>query len=387
MTNAAGPFARARPHGGVTRVYLVPGFFGFANLGEMKYFQHVKEALDNAFARFGEDVAIHRVDTLPTAAIARRAQRLLEFMEETAGDAGPIHLVGHSTGALDARLLLDPDRDQAPALLSRVKSVVSVAGAHRGTPLASSFRTAFGKQILQLLALMTIRTLKMGPLPVAAVTALATVLAAFDSAVGAKPDFVDQLQEQLLADLTADRRVALHQLFADVRDDQALIDELTPELANHFDAQTHDREGVRYTCIVTEARRPNVRSTIETGLSPYAQASHAIYHALYHLTSRSPDDTKTPKEALEAAEGLVAALGDMPEAADNDGIVPTLSQFHGKVLRAVKADHHDVIGHFDDSHTTPPHIDWLLTGTGFKRTQFEALWTDVAAFVLEAQRT
>ncbi len=368
----------------VTRVYLVPGFFGFAALGEMKYFQHVKEALDDGFRRLGEDVQVHRVDTLPTAAIARRAQKLREIIQETAGDEGAIHIVGHSTGALDARLLLDPERHPDDPLLARTKSVVSVAGAHRGTPLASAFRTAFGKQILQLLALMTIRTLKLGPLPVAAVTALAGVLAALDTAVGAKPDFVDQLTQELLADLTADRRIALHQLFEDVAKDQALLDELTPELAQHFDAQTHDRPGVRYTCIVTEARRPGMRSTIETGLSPYAQASHAIYHALYRLAALSPAATATPPEALEAGPALVAALGDMPEPADNDGIVPTLSQFHGPLLRAVKADHHDVIGHFDDPDTDPPHIDWLLTGTGFKRAQFDALWTDVAHFILDS---
>jgi triacylglycerol esterase/lipase EstA (alpha/beta hydrolase family) len=370
----------------VARVYLVPGFFGFANLGEMRYFEHVKEALERSFARFGEDVQVHRVDTLPTGSISRRSQRLLEVLQQTAGDDGPIHLVGHSTGALDARMLLDPERDQDALLLARVKTVVSVAGAHRGTPLASAFRTAFGKQLLQLLALMTIRTLKMGPLPVTAVRAVAAVLGAVDSAVGAKPDFIDELTEQLLSDFTADRRIALHQLFEDVFRDQALLDELTPELAQHFDVQTHDRQGVRYACVVTEARRPSVRSTVETGFSPYAQASHAVYHALYHLTGRSKDDVETPTEALFASEAIVAALGDMPEPRDNDGIVPTLSQFHGRVLRVVKADHHDVIGHFDDQSTTPPHIDWLLTGTGFTRAQFDALWTDVAAFVLESQR-
>jgi hypothetical protein len=370
----------------VTRVYLVPGFFGFAALGELRYFHHVKEALDATFVRFGRDVQVHRVDTLPTATIARRAARLREVIEETAGDEGSIHLVGHSTGALDARLLLDPERELDDRLARRILSVVSVAGAHRGTPLASAFRTAFGKEILKLLAIMTIRTLKMGPLPVTAITALASVLGAFDSVVGAKPDLIDQLQHQLLDDLSADRRLAIHQLFQDVADDQALLDELTPELAQHFDAQVHDRPGVRYACVVTEARRPSVRTTLEHGLSPYAQASHAIYHALYRLTSRSPATVRVPTEALKAEHELVAALGDIPGPEDNDGIVPTLSQFHGELLRAVKADHHDVIGHFDDAHTDPPHIDWLLTGTGFTRQHFDALWTSVAGFIIDTER-
>lgn len=371
----------------VARVYLVPGFFGFAALGELRYFHHVKESLDTSFRRFGVDVQVHRVDTLPTATIARRAQRLMDIIRETAsGDNGPIHLVGHSTGALDARLLLDPDRNESPELLARVRSVISVAGAHRGTPLATAFRTAFGKELLKLLALMTIRTLKLGPLPIAAITGLASVLAAFDTAVGAKPDLVDELQRQLLDDLTVDRRLALHKMFQEVADDQTLLDELTPERAQHLDAQTHDRPGVKYACIVAEARRPGVLSTLAAGLSPYAQASHMVYHAIYRLAARASPMTRAPLAALEAKAALVEALGDMPTPEDNDGIVPVYSQFHGQLLRAVKADHHDVIGHFDDHSTDPPHIDWLLTGTGFSRTHFEALWTDVAAFLLDAQR-
>ncbi|MCC7109561.1 MAG: triacylglycerol lipase [Deltaproteobacteria bacterium] len=373
----------------IRRVYLVPGFFGFAALGELRYFHFVKETLDEAFRRFGVDVQVHRVDTLPTAAIARRSQRLLEILRETSGDEGEIHLVGHSTGALDARLLMDPHREHEDdrALLQRVRSVVSVSGAHRGSPLASAFKTAFGKELMKLVALMTIRTLKMGPLPVAIVGGLAAVLAAFDSAVGSKPDLVDQLQQSLLADLDADRRVALHQLFQDVATDQALLDELTPELAAHFDASTFDRPGVRYACVVTEARRPSLGTSLEAGLSPYAQASHTLYHAMYRLAARTPVSIPPPPELAQYADRLEAMLGDLPTREDNDGIVPTLSQLHGPVLRAVMADHHDVIGHFDEAHHDPPHVDWLNTGTGFTRQQFEALWTDVAAFILDDRGT
>lgn len=373
----------------IRRVYLVPGFFGFAALGELRYYHFVKEVLDEAFRRFGVDVQVHRVDTLPTAAIARRSQRLLEILRETSGEAGEIHLVGHSTGALDARLLLDPHREHEDdrALLERVRSVVSVAGAHRGTPLASAFKTAFGKEIMKLVALMTIRTLKLGPLPVAIVGGMAAVLAAFDSAVGSKPDLVDQLQESLLADLDADRRVALHQLFKDVAADQALLDELTPELAAHFDASTLDRPGVRYACVLTEARRPSLGTSIEAGLSPYAQASHTLYHAMYRLAARTPASVAPPPGLAQHADRLVAMLGDLPTREDNDGIVPTLSQLHGPLLRAVMADHHDVIGHFDEAHHDPPHVDWLNTGTGFTRQQFVALWTDVASFILDERGT
>ncbi len=68
----------------------------------------------------------------------------------------------------------------------------------------------------------------------------------------------------------------------------------------------------------------------------------------------------------------------------NDGMVPTLSQVWGATIRAVWADHHDVIGHFHHPTHVPPHFDWVASGTGFTRAHFEAVWRDVAAFVAAA---
>ena len=369
----------------VARLYLVPGFFGFRSLGGLRYFAHVENVLHAAFGRFGVPFEIHAVETLPTGTIAKRAAFLGQMLLQTAGDGtDPIHLVGHSTGALDARLLLDPERSPLAghAVLERVRGVVSISGAHRGTPLANAARTAFGKEMLRALAALTLRTLKLGQAPVAALSALASVLAAVDSAVGAKPDLIDQVKEHLLEDLTAEKKEDVRQLFTDVWSDQSLIDELTPDLAQHFDAQTHDRAGVRYRCVVTMAKPPSVSSTLSQGLSPYAQASHALYVALHRLTRST---LSVPEEADAARDLLVSSLGVMPGPDNNDGIVPTLSQFHGPLLRAVLADHHDVVGNFDDMHQDPPHVDWLMSGTGFTRAQFEALWLDVASACLEAQ--
>ena len=67
----------------------------------------------------------------------------------------------------------------------------------------------------------------------------------------------------------------------------------------------------------------------------------------------------------------------------NDGIVPTRAQVHGRVLAAVRGDHLDVIGHFNDPATDPPHYDWLTTGSGFDRKRFEAVWDRVLDFLLQ----
>src|SRR5262249_14460699 len=66
------------------------------------------------------------------------------------------------------------------------------------------------------------------------------------------------------------------------------------------------------------------------------------------------------------------------------GGAPTLAQVGGEVICAAWADHHDIIGHFDAPPPVPPHFDWVASGTGFNRQDFESVWRDVAAFVAAA---
>ena len=79
---------------------------------------------------------------------------------------------------------------------------------------------------------------------------------------------------------------------------------------------------------------------------------------------------------------LSRTSGTIPSAADNDGIVPTRSQAWGHVIHAAVADHLDVLGYFGDAAHDPPHVDWVVTGSGFTRPRFEALWGDVARFLM-----
>lgn len=369
----------------VSRVYLIPGFFGFANFGDLRYFGHVEELLTAQFAALGRNHQVIRVDTLPAASIARRTAKLREILVETAaGDHDAIHLVGHSTGALDARRLLDPDRtrDVDDDVVKRVKSVVSISGAHRGTPLATSFRGAFGKDLLKLLGLLTVHTIRLGPISVGTALGAAAVLSLFDNVVGAKTHLIDQIDEQILADFSDEKRAVLEAFFEELAKDQGLLDELGPEMARHFDKQTRDRDGVKYGCIVTMAERPSLQTALSLGLSPYAQGSHAVFHALWNLAAKFHAEGMPPG-AVDAHRTLLDQLGRIPLESDNDGVVPTLSQFHGRLLRAVIADHHDVIGHFDQNSHVPPHVDWLISRSGFKRPLFESLWGDVARFIVD----
>lgn len=368
-------------------IYLVPGFFGFANLGEFVYFGHVRDFLHAEFARRGIDADVVAVISHPTASIRARTTDLLEEIQRTAGDAGPIHLIGHSTGGLDARLFVSPGASLREGLnlepyAQRVRTVVTVSTPHAGTPLASFFLGLFGGQILKLLSLFTMYVLRFGRLPLRAAFRLGHILARADDQLGWKPTILDQLFAQLLGDFSAERRDAVAKFLADVGSDTSLIPQLTPEGIDLFNAGTEDRPGVRYGSVITQARPPSLRARWSAGLDPYAQITHSVYSFLYGQTQRMPL-TALPLHTPGQIAALVQDYGTLPGPQACDGIVPTRSQIYGKVLAAVRADHLDAIGHFDQPAHEPPHVDWLISGSGFRRPQFEQVWKTVVDFILE----
>src|SRR5262245_12447542 len=82
-------------------IVLVHGLCGFDRLSAFgrvlkDYFPGIREHLESA----GNRVLAARVS--PTAGVAQRAAQLKRFIEREA-PAGPVHLVGHSMGGLDAR--------------------------------------------------------------------------------------------------------------------------------------------------------------------------------------------------------------------------------------------------------------------------------------------
>jgi hypothetical protein len=365
-------------------IYLIPGFLGFANLGRITYFGHVRRILATRLAAVGFDARIHIVHTPPTASLPRRAARLAATIAATARDGGPIHLIGHSSGGLDARLLTAPEVAlptslDVERLAARVRSVVAITTPHHGTPLASFFTTLRGQQLLQLLSLLTIYMLHFGYLPLAGLLWMGSRFVRLGDLV-VNSELLDELFGRLLEDFTAARRRSVRAMLRDVVHDQALMLQLTPEAMEVFNASVLPRPGVRYGAVVAEAAHPSLCSTIAVGLDPAAQVTHALYRALYQLAAATPHHL-SPRLAPEVASVLRHAYRATPSAAANDGIVPTRSQAWGRVVHAAIADHLDVLGHFRDASHDPPHVDWLVTGSGFDRARFEALWSDVVRFL------
>jgi hypothetical protein len=369
-------------------ILLVPGFFGFANLGDFAYFAHVQDLLAEIAPGLGLEGEVRVVLTEPTASLPRRAALLAESVSSLLDD-GPcqVSIIGHSSGGLDARLLMTPGVSLPTAAdvercARSVGTVVTVSAPHHGTPIAHLFNSMLGQQLLRILSLATIYTLRTGRLPISAALRLARLL----RRPGSRPSGVlDHLFLQLLADFSGTRRRAVEEFLVNVRSDQGLVAQITPAGMDLFNASTMDRPGVRYGCVVTRARPPGLRSLVTAGLDMYAQATHAIFVVLYQFASTSHGGVR-PRITAEHAAVLRRAYGRIPDLSANDGIVPTLSQLRGDPVAAVWADHHDAIGHFHLPKHVPPHFDWVASGTGFDRPHFEALWRDVVVYLAGASR-
>jgi hypothetical protein len=267
-----------------------------------------------------------------------------------------------------------------------VRSGITVTAPHHGTPVAHHFNSLLGQQILKLLSLSTIYTLRAGRLPIGVVLRLAGFVIGLARRNAPPSGVLEQVFRQLLADFSADRRAVIEHFFESVGKDQDLLAQITPAGMDVFEASTSDRASVRYGCVVSRARPPGLRSALRAGFDPYAQATHALYIALYRLAARTPR-LHAARITKEQAIPLARAYGARVDRRANDGMVPTLSQVRGQVIHAAWADHLDVIGHFHGPSHVPPHLDWLFSGSGFTRQHFEDLWCDVAGWAGGARAT
>ncbi len=366
-------------------IILVPGFFGFSNLGGITYFHHVREVLEEAFEARGLEANVISVSTYPTGSIRRRASRIAETLQEQVDDDGPIHLIGHSTGGLDTRLMVTPNVSLPTEVdvqpwARRVRSVVTIATPHLGTPMASLFNSVFGQNLMWAITLGTIYTLRFGKLPLRALVELVGIVTHIDKRLGLKETVREQFYRELFSDFDPVRRAAINEFLHNIRTDRAVVGQLTPGAIDLFNASTGDRNTTRYGCVITRAASLSLGALSTLKVDPYAHASHAMFRVLQFITARNGHyfDLKRDEELA-----LVRAYGDLPSARSNDGVVPTLSQVWGEIIHVARADHLDVCGHFRDPGHKPPHVDWFISGSGFRRPNFDALWGDVTSFLLQ----
>lgn len=376
------------------RVYLVPGMFGFGRLGGYDYFVHVRRELARRFDDAGVPLRTELVPTPPTSSLRFRARVLAKTVSRSAGPGGPIHLIGHSTGGLDARLVLSPSTNLRvdPDLLAwtrRVQTAVSINTPHYGTPLAGYFATVSGTRVLYALSLFTVVSLSLGEPSLAVFSKLLSGLGGVEQLLGGNLGLVSRASDMLLRFVDDEARREINGFLSKVRIDQGAVIQTMPEAMDLFNAAAENDPRVRYGSVATAAPAPTALRFAKRVRSPYAALTAAMFSTMYGLTSQRPKPYDYAEPSGAEAQKLAAAFDHVIDDKSNDGVVPTLSMLWGELLWCGEGDHLDVLGHFkDDAATTKRdktdavHVDWLASGAHFDRRRFESLMDALARFLM-----
>jgi hypothetical protein len=376
-----------------THVYLSPGMFGFGELASFSYFGHIQKALEERFASKGRAVAVHVVDVHPTASIRRRAIRLARTVKDTAGDAtetSPIHIIGHSTGGLDARLVASPTV-HLPGIsredliwLARLRSITTMNTPHYGTPLAQFFATVSGQRMLYAITALTVTGLKIGAPPLAGASAL---LAAFGRVSGAiELELLERTTESIIRVLDDASSRDVRTFLRLIRDDQGAIVQLMPEAMDLFQAGVEDRPGLRYQSVASYAPGHAATALLRSILVPWGAVSAGLFTMLQTIVARQDDRYPCHGGDSEVRRKVLGMLGELPELTASDGVVPLYSQIWGDLIWIGRADHLDIVGHFPGDKGSMHH-DWLRSGARFDRVRFDTVMDRIVAGMMLGEET
>src|SRR5215471_8611377 len=86
-------------------VALVPGVLGFERFGPLHYFNGVASHLERTFP----NLKVREMSTNPIGTVENRTDVLAHEIVKAFGPSEPVHLLAHSMGGLDARLLVAND--------------------------------------------------------------------------------------------------------------------------------------------------------------------------------------------------------------------------------------------------------------------------------------
>jgi pimeloyl-ACP methyl ester carboxylesterase len=365
--------------------------FGFGRLAQVDYFAHLEDALKARFKAQGLEVETFVSDVPPTASIRRRAGRLAELISRTAEHEGPIHLIGHSTGGLDARVVASPSGTLAVppekvAFRPRLRTITTLNTPHFGTPLASFFTTVSGQRLLYALSALTFIALSLGGPPLSAAGALVLAIGRIDKLFGVRLRVLDSATDSLLNVLEPEKMKEVTRYLEAIKSDQGAMVQLMPEAMDLFVAGIEDSPTVHYQSVATMANPPSPGKMVRALRHPWAVLSGTIFATLYGITSRMDERYPCSAEKLDpAAEAVLrAAFGEAPGGRANDGVVPIRSQIWGKLIWAGRGDHLDVLGHFWGDKGSR-HVDWLTSGSGFDEARFHAMVDCIANGMFSAE--
>lgn len=364
------------------KIYLVPGFFGFAQLGAYSYFHQVASVIEQKLAKKGLVTEVIEVDTIPTGSIRRRAKKLIEVIKNTGGiDCDHLHFVGHSAGGLDIRLLLSPNTtiaatSEEESIASKTRSVITLATPHHGTPMANFFTSLSGQNLLLLLSLMA--TSVPGRYGLYYSAKLLRLFSNIDTWVGNRADIIDNLSDRLWTHFKPEEGDMVWDYLRRIASDQGAMIQLTPEAMDLFNGAVKNHPNVPYFSFVTVGPKPKVKSLLPTFGAIYQSISHLLYTLCYRITAKEHRHYRYPKPSEAILEYFESALAFKVDEHANDGIVPTLSQLWGELGGIYTADHMDVVGQFQHIYEGLPYSTWMTSGSAFDGLRFDRLWQDIS---------
>jgi hypothetical protein len=273
------------------------------------------------------------------------------------------------------------DDDSAERIGRRTATAICVATPHHGTPLSNHFATIQGQTLL--LVASALATSGQGRGAILAAAKAIALVARVDDWLGRTEGPLDRIAEALLRKIRFNRRDPVWKYLGEIERDQGAVLQLTPEGIDLFNAAVVDRAGIDYGCVVTGVPKPREQFRTKELLDPEYIALRALFRLLHALTARPHPRYPCPKPNQATQRLLDRALGFKATPSINDGIVPTLSQLHGRVLHVARADHLDVVGHYTMARGRT--ADWLPSGAGFTPAAFDATWEAVAAAIAESR--
>jgi pimeloyl-ACP methyl ester carboxylesterase len=356
-------------------IALIPGFFGFNRVGTYTYWADrflagvrasVQAALDPP-----RDIPVVPVSVPTIGSLAERQRALireLDRLDTAMGGPFAWHLVGHSTGGLDAALLLrthalreDADgshfADELLRLHLSIRSVVTIAAPHFGSSIVLS----------ELLRLTWAGRVTPEGLFEAGKTALDLVARRGGLNLKRGSFNLSRLRFGLGAALEGDTLEFLRELLFD----DHLARDLQPTVASRLTLENNRLGDAKVHCIATFAPTP-----------PEEYTADRLFADLWRLTADKaraaepspPAAPWPPPRAISFQPGAVPAEL-LPT--DSDGVVNTMRQWDGSGVGfagVVVADHADVLGLYQRNDPVLPERviqpGLLTSGAHFQDDQF-----------------
>jgi pimeloyl-ACP methyl ester carboxylesterase len=350
-------------------VVLVPGFLGFSIMGQLSYFaDRVVGALTGALReRWERDVSVVPASTVPTGKLKERIANLVWFLRDLRDHgAERFYLVGHSTGGVDAQLLMTELpfwggewSNNVREVQAMVRAVTTISAPHYGTALLDSPAGKFVAHPLQDLQ---------GALPFARAGAALLDLVGKDAGT--------------LFDLHSLQFPDAARFVGSVVTHHELLDELSPASMLRVRQLARADARARLTCFVSGA---DVRKEGPRRSDPFYARMNAFGFA---ATTLPPEPVLSALTRIENASEI--AWIQNPEAprfrlkaGTNDGVVNTSRQLLPEAMLGgiIVGDHADVLGYYDRMDLATGHATntgLFRSGADFGDDQFFSLYQKVA---------